>query len=261
MRDPTERFSDRVENYAKYRPGYPDDMLHFLRTLVRPPATVADIGSGTGILTRQLLNNGYEVYAVEPNDAMRSEAERTLSGYPAFRSVPGTAEATKLADRSVVFITCAQAFHWFDRVKTKLEFSRTLKPEGMAALIWNERLEDSSPVNREYDNLLKSMAPDYQNVSHRQVGLEEIRSFFAPGEVQLRTFPNDQILDREGFLGRLLSSSYVPNLGQPGHREIVDAAGKIFDAHNVAGRITFDCETKFYVGRFCRSVSGSAGDS
>ena len=252
MRDPTERFSDRVENYAKYRPGYPDDMLHFLRTLVTPPATVADIGSGTGILTCQLLNNGYELYAVEPNDAMRSEAERTLSGYPAFRSVRGTAEATTLADQSVVLITCAQAFHWFDRVKTKLEFCRILKLDGMAALIWNERLDDSSPVNREYDNLLKSMAPDHQNVSHRQVSLEEIRSFFAPGEVQLRTFPNDQILDREGFLGRLLSSSYVPNLGQPGHREIIGAAGKIFDAHNAGGRITFDCETKLYVGRFCR---------
>jgi hypothetical protein len=94
------------------------------------------------------------------------------------------------------------------------------------------------------------MAPDYQNVRHRQVGFAAIRSFFAPGEVQLRIFPNDQILDREEFLGRLLSSSYVPNVGQPGHREIVEAAGKIFDTHNIGGKIRFDYETKIYVGRF-----------
>ena len=171
MRDPTERFSDRVENYAKYRPGYPEDMLLFLQTFGKPPATVADVGSGTGILTRQLLSIGYQVSAVEPNEAMRREAERTLSGSANCRSVPGTAEATTLADRSVDFITCAQAFHWFDHLKTRLEFSRILKINGIAALIWNERLEDASPVNREYDKLLMEMAPDYQNVSHRQVGL------------------------------------------------------------------------------------------
>jgi hypothetical protein len=94
------------------------------------------------------------------------------------------------------------------------------------------------------------MAPDYQNVSHRQVNFEAIRRFFGPGEVQLRTFPNDQTLNREEFLGRLLSSSYVPNLGQPGHREIMEAAGKIFDTHNIVGKIRFDYETKIYVGRF-----------
>jgi SAM-dependent methyltransferase len=238
MRDPTERFSDRVENYAKYRPSYPDGMLRFLQTLVTPPATVADIGSGTGILTRQLLDNGYELYAVEPNGAMRS--------------VSGTAQATTLGNRSVDFITCAQSFHWFDRVKTRLEFCRILKVNGMTALIRNERLDDASPLNQEYDDLLRGMAPDYQKVNHRQVGPEDIRTFFAPGEFQLRTFSNVQILDREGFLGRLLSSSYVPNFGQPGHPEIVEAAGKIFDAHNVGGKITFDCETKVYVGRFYR---------
>ena len=196
------------------------------------------------------MNSGYELYAVEPNEAMRREAERTLSGCPSFRSVRGTAEATTLADRSVDLITCAQAFHWFDRAKTKWEFARILRSDGLTALLWNERLEEASPVNRAYDTLLKEMAPDYQNVSHRRVTAEEIRAFFAPGEVQLRTFANHQILDREGFLGRLISSSYVPNLGQPGHREIIEAAEEVFDAHKVGGRITFDYETKVYVGRF-----------
>jgi SAM-dependent methyltransferase len=250
MRDPTERFSDRAETYAKYRPGYPDDLLWFLRTLVAPPATVADVGSGTGILTRELLNNGYELYAVEPNEAMRRKAESSLGGCPFFCSVRGTAEATTLADQSVDLITCAQAFHWFDRAKAKLEFNRILRSNGVTALLWNERLDEASPVNRAYDDLFKEMAPDYQHVSHRRVDVKDIRSFFAPGEVQLRTFPNHQTLDREGFLGRLVSSSYVPNLDQPGHREIIEAAEKIFDAFQAAGKITFDCETKVYIGRF-----------
>jgi SAM-dependent methyltransferase len=249
MRDPTERFSERAEYYAKYRPGYPDEMLQFLRAHLVPPAAVADVGSGTGILTRLLLDCGYELYAVEPNEPMRRHAERALSGYPAFHSVWGTAEATTLGDRSVDLITCAQAFHWFDRVKARAEFCRILKTNGMIALIWNERLDDASEINREYDEMLKRMAPDYQTVSHRQIGLEEIRSFFAPGEAQTRGFPNDQMLDREEYLGRLISSSYVPNIGQSGHREIVEAAGKIFDAHQTAGKISFNYETKLYLGR------------
>jgi SAM-dependent methyltransferase len=252
MRDPTERFSDRAETYAKYRPGYPDDVVRFLGTFLAPPATAADIGSGTGILTRQLLNNNYDLYAVEPNEAMRKEAERTLSGHPSFRSVCGTAEATTLPDRSIDLITCAQAFHWFDRVKTKVEFSRILKINGITAILWNERGEDASPVNQAYDKLLKEMAPDYQNVSHRRVTTEEIRTFFAPGEVGLRTFANYQVLDREAFIGRLISSSYVPNVGQAGHQEIIAAAEKIFDARHVGGEIRFDYETKIYVGRFRR---------
>jgi ubiquinone/menaquinone biosynthesis C-methylase UbiE len=251
MRNPTERFSDRVETYAKYRPGYPEEVIRLFQALVPPPATVADIGSGTGILTRQLLNSQYDVYAVEPNEAMRSEAERTLAECTGFHSVPGMAEATTLANRSVDLITCAQAFHWFDRVKTKLEFSRILKIDGMATLLWNER-EDASAVNRAYDMLLKEMVPEYQNVSHRRVAAEEIQTFFAPGETQLRTFANHQVLDREGFIGRLISSSYVPNIGQPGHAEIIEAAQKIFDAYQVEGGITIDYETKVYVGRVAR---------
>jgi SAM-dependent methyltransferase len=252
MRDSIERFSDRADNYAKFRPSYPDVMVRFLRTIVVPPAIVADIGSGTGILTRQLLDGGYELFAVEPNDRMRAEAERILSDHPCFRSVRGTAEETTLLDRSVDLITCAQAFHWFDRVRAKSEFCRILKGTGGVALVWNERLDDASELNRKYDEILRRWAPEYPNLSHRQVGLEDMRSFFAPGEFELYTFPNDQNLDREAFLGRLLSSSYVPNVGQPGHREIVDAAGQVFDEYEAEGKVIFAYETRLYLGRFSR---------
>jgi ubiquinone/menaquinone biosynthesis C-methylase UbiE len=250
MRDSIERFGDRADEYAKFRPGYPAPMLRFLRDVVSPPAVVADIGSGTGILTGQLLDKGYELYAVEPNGPMRSQAESTLGDRPRFHSVRGRAEATTLPDRAVDLITCAQAFHWFDRVKAKLEFCRILKGNGRVAIVWNERLENASEINRKYDDILRRMAPEYSNVNHRKVSLEDIEAFFAEGEVQLCTFPNEQVLDRRGFLGRLLSCSYVPNVGQPGHHEIVDAVSHIFDEYEIKGKVTFVYETRLYLGQF-----------
>ena len=250
MRDPIERFGDRADNYAKFRPSYPDPMLGFLLDVVSLPAVVADIGSGTGILTRQLLDSGYELYAVEPNGPMRSEAERTLGGRPRFRSVRGTAEATTLPDGAVDLITCAHAFPWFDRVKSKLEFRRILKGNGRVAIVWNERLENASEVNRKYDDILRRMAPEYSKVNHRKVSLADLEAFFAPGKIELCTFPNEQVLDRLGFLGRLLSCSYVPNVGEPGHHEIVDAFGEIFDEYEVEGKVTLAYETRLFLGQF-----------
>ncbi len=251
MQDPTKRFSDRAENYAKYRPGYPGDMLVYLGTLLPPGAIVADIGSGTGILTRQLLDHGYVVHAVEPNEPMRSEGDRVLTRYPGFHSVNGTAEATGLEEQSIELITCAQAFHWFDPEKTSVEFRRILKPGGVTALIWNERQDDDiSGVGREYNDLLKGMVPDYKRVNHRRIRGEEIHKFFTPGDVRLVTFRNYQVLDREGFHGRLLSSSYVPNVGHPGHEEIVEAADRIFVKHAVGGQVRIEYETRVHLGRW-----------
>jgi len=250
MQDPTKRFGDRAENYAKYRPGYPDKMLAHLGTLLPPGAIVADIGSGTGILTLRLLDQGYVVYAVEPNEPMRQEADRALSGHLGFRSVNGTAEATGLEDQSIDFVTCAQAFHWFDPEKTSVEFRRILKPGGLTALIWNEREEQASDVGREYDDLLQRMVPDYKRANHRRIRSEEIGRFFTPGDVRSVTFRNHQVLDREGFRGRLLSSSYVPNVGHPGHDEIVESADRIFVKHAVGGDVRIEYETKLYLGRW-----------
>ncbi len=251
MQDSTQRFSDRVENYARYRPHYPEDLIIHLRTLYSPGTIVADIGSGTGILTRQLLDNGYVVYSIEPNGPMRSEADRLLGPYPGFHSAGGTAEATGLGDQSIDLITCAQAFHWFDPEKTKLEFRRILKPGGMTALIWNERQDaEGTELARQYDSLLKRMAPDYKKVNHRRIRSEEIDKFFKPGTVRLVTFGNYQVLDREGFRGRLLSSSYVPVLGQPGHEEIVEEADLIFVKYAVDGQVRVEYETKMYLGQW-----------
>jgi SAM-dependent methyltransferase len=249
MKSPTERFSDRVDTYVKHRPGYPQPMIDFLRRTMAPPAVVADIGSGTGILTRQLLDAGYEVFGVEPNKPMRSAAEESIKNDERFRSVSGTAESTTLEDQSIDMITAAQAFHWFDRIKAKEEFRRILKPGGMLAIIWNERLNDVSEVNRRYEDILVRLAPEYPKVVHRNISFGAIQDFFAPEAVTLSRFDNSQFLDRAGLVGRFESSSYVPNRGEPGYDEIVRAVEQLFDDCQVNGEVTITYETQVFWGR------------
>jgi ubiquinone/menaquinone biosynthesis C-methylase UbiE len=250
MKAPTERFSDRVENYAKYRPHYPDATLEFIREIVPRSAKIADVGSGTGILTKQLLDAGYEVYAIEPNGPMRAESERSMDADPRFHSVEGSAESTTLPDQSIDFIASAQAFHWFDHAKAKVEFRRILKPRQLVALIWNERLANASTFSRKYEAFLRRGAPEYSEVSRRYVNIEDIRAFFEPGEVTLKKFPNAQKLDRAAFIGRVLSSSYVPLEGEPGHREVMTAAERLFDENAAEGAVSFVYETLLYLGTF-----------
>src|ERR1700737_950321 len=252
MKAPTERFSDRVENYAKYRPRYPDAMLQFMREIVPQPTVVADMGSGTGILTQQLLDAEFEVYAIEPNEPMRNEAEHALNANPLFHSVRGSAEATTLANRSIDLVTSAQSFHWFDRAKAKAEFRRILKSGKWVALIWNERQPEASTLDWKYEELLRRGAPDYCEVNHRNVIFEDIRAFFEPGEVTLKKYSNAQKLGRQAFIGRLLSASYVPLAGEPGHREILAAAERLFDENAVDGAVSFAYKTLLYLGAFER---------
>jgi SAM-dependent methyltransferase len=254
MKSPTERFSDRVENYAKYRPDYPGAMLQYLVKSVPAPARVADIGAGTGILTGQLLEAGYEVFAVEPNGPMAEAAERELGRRSSFHSVPGTAEATTLESGSVDLVTCAQSFHWFDREKARFEFNRILRAGAPVAIIWNERLVDASDFQGEYEAILRRLAPEYPKVVHRQVTRDQIQAFFGSRQVQLFTFPHFQLLDREAFLGRVLSSSFVPNVGQPGHMEVMSAIAGLFDRGQTNGRVRMEYETRLYWGRFAATL-------
>jgi hypothetical protein len=122
----------------------------------------------------------------------------------------------------------------------------------MAALIWNERQADASMFSWKYEELLRRGAPEYSEVNHRNLNIEDIRAFFEPGEVALKRFSNVQKLGREAFIGRLLSSSYVPLAGETGHREIVAAAERLFDENAVEGAVSFAYETMLYLGAFER---------
>src|SRR5688500_2394147 len=157
MSSATERFTSRVEYYAKYRPGYPTEVIELLRSEcgLTPASIVADVGSGTGIFSEMLLKNGNTVIGVEPNAAMRGAAENLLRGYLKFQSVNGSAEATTLANASVNLITAGQAFHWFDAAAARDEFVRIIQPRGFVVLIWNDRSLDSTAFLRGYETLLR----------------------------------------------------------------------------------------------------------
>lgn len=251
MKDPTQRFSTRVDNYLRYRPSYPPQVLDLLREEcgLAIDSVVADVGSGTGLLTELFLRNGNTVFAVEPNREMREAAERLLAHYERFHSVDGTAEATGLPDRSVQFVTVGQAFHWFHQDRARTEFARILKLGGWAVLLWNNRRTDSSPFLREYEQLLRDHTPEYGSVTHRRLGGGDLARFFGPGGYRTATFPNHQLFDFDGLKGRLLSSSYAPEPGQPGHDAMLARLREIFDAHQQDGKVTFEYDTQVFFGR------------
>jgi ubiquinone/menaquinone biosynthesis C-methylase UbiE len=250
VKDPTQRFSTRTDNYVRYRPTYPPEVIQLLRNEcgLTADSIVADIASGTGIFTRLLLENGNRVYGVEPNAEMRRAGEQFLIDYPNFTSVDGTAEATTLPAHSVDIVTAAQAAHWFKLTETRREFVRILKPAGWAVLIWNERDVASNALLREYEQMLLTYSIDYKEVRHERTSAV-IDTFFAPSPFQSRVFSISQRLDYEGLLGRTFSASYTPPPGHPNHEPMLRELQRIFDAHQSAGKVSLDYATRVYYAR------------
>lgn len=245
----TNRFSNRVKDYVKYRPGYPAEMIDFFASGINDNnSIIADIGAGTGILTGLLLQKGFTVIAVEPNKEMREKYRELLAGYTNVSFVDGTAETTKLAKGSIDVIVAAQAFHWFDRHKTKAEFKRILKPGGTVALIWNERLVLSA-FETEYEKLITLYSTDYTRVDYRNITDEEIEDFFTPGEVKLTIFENYQQFHFEGLKGRLQSSSYIPVPGDENYTGMMEALQQLFNRYEQNGVIRINYSTKVYTGK------------
>ncbi|MGO0062808.1 class I SAM-dependent methyltransferase [Brevibacillus fluminis] len=248
--DSKERFSNRVDTYVKYRPSYPQEAIDYLYETIglRPDSEIADIGAGTGIFSQLLIERGSRVIAVEPNQAMREAAVDMLADEPGFRVVSGAAEATGLADSSVDFIVCAQAFHWFDRQAAQAEFRRILKPGGKAILIWNSRLTHGTPFREGYDKLLHTFGTDYEKVGHKNISPETLRAFFKGGDMREARFTNSQSFDFAGLSGRLLSSSYSPTPGHPNYEPMMAELRNLYEANQQDGLVSFDYETKVFWG-------------
>ncbi len=258
-RDSRTRFGDRVEAYVRYRPTYPLEVLDLLTVecALGSPRNVADIGSGTGIFTRSLLERGHTVFAVEPNAPMRRAAERSLAGYDTFRSIDGTAEGTTLERDSVDLVTSAQAFHWFDLDRSREEFQRILRPGGWIAVLWNDRRKATTSFLRAYEELLLRHGTDYQLVDHTRVTQEELAEFFGPGGFTAVRFDNHQTLDLAGLRGRIESCSYVPLIGEPGYEPMIEEIRTIFQTHQVAGRVRLDYDALVYYGQPLLEALGS----
>ena len=249
--DATSRFTDRVEDYVRWRPGYPVAMLDALRAdlgLV-PAHVIADVGSGTGILSRLLVENGNVVYGVEPNRAMAAVAETDLGATGRFHSVDGRAEGTGLGDASIDLVTAGQAFHWFSVPEARREFRRILRPGGGVALVWNLRRLDSTPFLRGYEAFLRHWSTDYREVSAGYASEEALRALFGPAGWGEHTFDSSQPFDLEGLRGRLLSSSYTPKAGDPRREPMLAALAELFAAHETGGRVAFDYDTRLFTGR------------
>ena len=248
--EPTERFSSRVEHYARFRPSYPRKVIFVLRNecALTPESVVADIASGTGLFTRLLLENGNPVFGVEPNDNMRRAGERFLAACPRFVSVGGMAEATTLPDQSVDLITSAQAGHWFDRERARAEFLRILKPDSFVALIWNDRRTKSSEFEGAYQELVAEYGLDYEEVQERGKRSDGA-AFFAPGQCELRVMSNYQDLDYAGLEGRLLSSSYIPQSGHESYHAMLADSRRIFDKYQRNGIVRVEYDTRVFFGK------------
>lgn len=247
----TARFSDRVSDYVRCRPGYPPGVMRFLAGEhgLAPDHVVADVGSGTGIWTEALLQHGCTVIGVEPNEPMRAAAERRFAGDPRFRSAAGSAEATGLPARSVDWITAAQAFHWFDIDRCRDEFRRVLRaPHHGVALIWNNRREDT-PFLQAYEHMLRTFGTDYSAVKHQRIESDgSLERFFGGRAFAVAAFHHQQDFDYAGLEGRTLSASYTPREADPRRAVLLRALRAVFDQHARDGRVEMRYETRVYVG-------------
>lgn len=246
----TERFSNRVADYVRYRPDYPMALLGWLHDVlgVTPGWRVADIGAGTGISSRLFLDAGYRVTAVEPNAAMRDAMIAWLGANPGFRAVDGRADATNLADGSIDLVTVAQAFHWFDPEAARREFGRILRPHGLVAIWWNSRKLHGTAFVEGYEALLQRHGTDYAAVAERHADDARMHAWFGAGLRGSARFEHHQRLDFDGLRGRLLSSSYAPRAGHPGHEPMLQALRELFDATAIDGTVDMDYDTRIFAG-------------
>ena len=250
IRDPAARFSDRAEDYVKYRPHYSPEVAHALQEAcdLQPDHLIADVGCGTGLLAKIFLDIGNRVIGVEPNPEMRRAGEEYLASYPNFSMVDGCAEATTLPDASVGFVLAGQAFHWFQPLATRAEFARIVKPGGWAALIWHDRNVDSTPFLRAYEDFVRRHSIDYDQVCHTYLAsYAALEHFFAPNKMMLIQQHNQQQLDFDGLRGRLLSSSYIPKSGEP-YEAMSRELPQLFSSHAADGHIVLQYDTKIYFG-------------
>jgi SAM-dependent methyltransferase len=246
----TERFTNRTEEYRRHRPGSPPQVIDILKEkeVIDSSSVVADIGAGTGLSSKLFLPHVSRVYGVEPNAAMRRQAEIDLADGVNFLTVDGSAEATTLADASIDLIVAAQAFHWFDKLAAFQEFRRILKPQGHVLLMWNERDTEGDALQAEYEAMLQSLIPNYCNLVHKSLKPEVITAFFNGAAVTRFSLANEQIFSLEALKGRMMSSSYIPKPPSLVYDALSARLEVIFSCHQQNGVVRFAYRTNGYFG-------------
>eukprot|EP01114_Cavostelium_apophysatum_P012910 TRINITY_DN300_c0_g1_i1.p1 TRINITY_DN300_c0_g1~~TRINITY_DN300_c0_g1_i1.p1 ORF type:complete len:287 (-),score=31.78 TRINITY_DN300_c0_g1_i1:27-857(-) len=266
--NPTGRFTDKVDDYVKYRPSYPKELIEtlFREAKITNGSVIADVGSGTGIFSELMLSNikstglTAKLFAVEPNESMRRSAETWLLDQERyskdrFESVDGSAETTTLPSDSVDLITAAQAFHWFRLEPTKKEWERIIKPNGKIGLVWNDRRVEGDQFQVAYDALIRKHCKDVEKALHSNVDKEQITQLFDIKDLKEFSFSNGQIFDLDGLKGRLKSSSYCPKEGEPNFVPIMKDLEDAFHKHKRSdGKLEFKYNTRLFLATIKRIV-------
>lgn len=247
--DKTQAYSNKAEHYARNRWDYAADAVRAIVEISRVTSSscVADIGAGTGILTRHLAPLVGRIYAVEPNSAMRQQAESVLSGFRSCVLCDGTAEETGLADGSVDLITAAQAIHWFDPDPTVKEFTRILRPGGWLAIIRNTQKADM--LAAAYGQLMKEELGVKMGVRQQWHKIVPTEFFFGAGSWQRLTFPFTVTDGWDRFFGSLLSTAGTPEENDPLFHKFEEAARSAFDRLSSDDKLTISGETELYIGQ------------
>ena len=239
-------FAGKAEGYAAHRPSYPKELFDFLESVFPKPIEIADIGAGTGIFSKVLLEKNYSVTCVEPNEEMGAIAQKLLAVFPKFELITATAEETGILDHSINLVTVAQAFHWFDVELFKKECQRILTKNGKVALIWNYR-DESTELIKDYEKVNRELCLSFKGFSEG-IDREKIISFFKKGEYQTLTFSNADQLTKEGFIGRALSSSYAPKATDYNYIKYKESISELFDKYQTEGIINYPNITMLYLG-------------
>ena len=249
--DNKERFTKKVNNYVKYRPTYPQELIDYLFTDLgfSNNSIIADIGAGTGILTRLLADRVKTLYAIEPNKNMREACKKSCKNFKNVITIDGSAEDTTLMDNSIDFITVAQAFHWFDEINCLKEFKRILKPENNVVLIWN-RKDNEDPSVQENSELCKKYCPDFKEVAgNSKISPDNYKDLFKNKICKYKVFDNDLILTLESYIGGTLSSSYAPLGNDPNYQDFIDELTALFHKYSNQGKLLVKSKTHSYAGQ------------
>ena len=244
-------FGRQAGSYAKVRPAYPAAVMETLTSLLppTPDVHVCDLAAGTGILTRQLLDSGYRVTAVEPVGGMREELERQLAK-AGVDILDGTAEHLPLDDRSVDAVTVGQAFHWFDPQPALTDIARVLKPGGVLLMVWNARDENVDWM-RQWGDLVADLGGGRPYQDHRELLWEDVvaeSGLFTP--LEHLEVPQGQTGTPELVIERTRSTSFIAALPPERHQHALDAVAQLLATHpDTRGRDQITIPYNTQIGR------------
>ena len=249
--NPTGRFTGLAEVYARCRPTYPAAAIDLIvsRGHLGPKSLLIDVGCGTGISSRLFAERGIPVVGIEPNPDMRRQAEfeAAAPGVPVPQYREGRAEVTGLPDAVADVVLSAQAFHWFDADAALRECHRILKPDGWAALMWNER-DASDPFTAAYGAIVRTVKDSAAVEGPRTHAGEPLLRHPLFRDQERLTFANEQVLAEDGLLGRTFSSSWAPK--EPAAAEAFAAAMRqVFQRFQKEGRVVMRYVTSLYLGK------------